>query len=491
MTMDATDYDAIVIGGGPGGYLAAERLARAGKSVLLAEQDRLGGTCLNVGCIPTKALLNSAKLYRHAQDGAGFGIDADNVRFDWTRVQAWKDQVVRRLVGGVAATQRKLGVKVVTAHASLIGPGLVEIDGRRQRCGDVIVATGSTPVKPPIAGTADNPLVVDSTGLLAIDAVPGRLAVIGGGVIGVEFASLFAAFGATVDVVELLPEILPFMDQAMAAQLRQAMPAIGFHTGCHVDAVDGATVRFHDAAGQPGQIEADLVLMAVGRRPQLDGWGAVESGLALGPRGVEVDSRCATNLPGVWAVGDVTGRSQLAHGAYRMAEIAAAHIIDPQSASQTGQVWRPDTVPWAVYGLPEAAGVGLSEERARATGGDIVTATVSLTRSGRFMAENEPTAPGLVKIVVDRASRVVLGVHLIGPYAPETIWGAATALELELTLEDVRQIVFPHPSVSEGIREAAWALADATTATSGGTWLGPHRGLALNEEGNHDEITVC
>ncbi len=198
--------------------------------------------------------------------------------------------------------------------------------------------------------------------------------------------------------------------------------------------------------------------MAVGRKPLLEGWGAREAGLDLGPAGVLVDDTMRTNLPNVWAVGDVTGRSLLAHAAYRMGEIAAAHIIDPVAAATSGQVLRTHTIPWAVYSLPEAAGVGLTQAQAAQAGHSVVTATVPLAVSGRFVAENGVRAPGMVKIIADAGTRAVLGVHMLGPYAPETIWGAAAALETELSIEDLRQLVFPHPTVSEGIREAAWAV---------------------------------
>ena len=452
------DRDVIILGGGPGGYLAAERLGHAGRRVLLVEQDALGGTCLNVGCIPTKSLLNSAKLYLHARHGEKFGINAPGVTFDWARVQAWKAEVVTTLVTGVAHTEKKAGVEVLSGHGTLVAPGAVEVDGVRHTADHVIVATGSVPVLPPIPGVAGNPRVVDSTGLLGVEAVPERLVVIGGGVIGVEFASLFAAFGATVDVVEMLPEVVPFMDADLAAKLRRGMEGVTFHLGCRVEAVEDGTVVYTTAKGVTERLDADVVLMAVGRRPLVDGWGAAEAGLEVSPRGVVVDDTMRTNLPNVWAVGDVTGRSLLAHAAYRMGEIAAAHIIDPVAARAAGQVLRADTIPWAVYSIPEAAGVGLTERQASERGLDVVTASVPLTLSGRFVAEQGLKAPGAVKIIAERASRVVRGVHVLGPYAPEMIWGAAAALETELTVDDLRQVVFPHPTVSEGLREAAWAV---------------------------------
>lgn len=453
-----TDYDVIVLGGGPGGYLAAERLGHAGKKVLLIEKDALGGTCLNVGCIPTKSLLNSAKLYVHAQDSAKFGITATGVAFDWAAVQSWKAEVVSTLVAGVGASEKRAGVEVVYGHGTLISAGVVEVDGVRKSAEHVIIATGSVPVMPPIPGAADNPKVVDSTGLLALEKLPERLAIIGGGVIGVEFASLFAAFGIQVDVIEMLPEIVPFADADLAAKLRRALTGATFHLNSRVTGIDGGTVHYTNAKGATVEVPADVILMAVGRKPLVEGWGASEAGLELGPKGVVVDDTMRTNLPNVWAVGDVTGRSLLAHAAYRMGEIAAAHIIDPVSAGKTGQVLRTNTIPWAVYSLPEAAGVGLTQAQAEQAGHRVVTATVPLAVSGRFVAENGVRSPGMVKLIADADTRFVLGVHMLGSYAPETIWGAALALETELRIEDLRQLVFPHPTVSEGIREAAWAV---------------------------------
>ncbi len=452
------DYDVIVLGGGPGGYLAAERLGHAKKKVLLVEQQYLGGTCLNVGCIPTKSLLNSAKLYLHAKHSAQFGVTAENVSFDWAKVQAWKDEVVTTLVGGVAMAERRGGVEVADAHGTLIGPGKVEVNGEIKTADHVILATGSVPVMPPIPGAKDNPAVVDSTGLLALERFPSKLVVIGGGVIGVEFASLFAAFGAQVEVIELLTEIVPFADADLAAKLRKGIEGVDFHLGCKVTGIEGSTVVYADDKGNQVRTEADVILMAVGRKPLVEGWGAEEAGLEHTPKGVTVDDALRTNLPNVWAVGDVTGRSLLAHAAYRMAEIVVAHILDPEQARRTGQTLRVDTIPWAVYSIPEAAGVGLTETQAKARGIEVVTATVPLVLSGRFVAENGLKAPGAVKIVVEKASRVVRGIHLVGPYSPETIWGAAAVLESEYTLDDLRQVVFPHPTVSEGIREAAWAV---------------------------------
>jgi dihydrolipoyl dehydrogenase len=454
-------YDVIVIGGGPGGYLAAERLAHGGKRVLLAEGDTLGGTCLNVGCIPTKSLLHCAKLYVHALHSEQFGVKAADVTFDWPQMQSWKQQVVTTLVKGVTATQRRLGVEVIHDHARLLGPGRVSIGGTEHHAEHVVLATGSSPALPPIPGVAGNPLVVDSTGLLAVSAAPRRLVIIGGGVIGVEFASLFSMLGTDVTVLEMLPEILPFADPDVARAVRQGLTGVRFRLGAQVRRVLPDAVEYASDTGVE-TAPADLVLMAVGRRPLVDGWGAAEAGLDVSPRGVRVDERLRTNLPNVWAVGDVTGTVLLAHAAYRMAEVAAANILVPTRAAGRGQVMRWDTVPWAVYSSPEAAGVGLTEAEAVSRGFTVRVASVPYLLSGRFVAENGTSAPGLAKIVADEPTGRALGIHLVGPYATENIWGAAVALETESTLDDLRQIVVPHPTVSEVVREAAWASRPGT-----------------------------
>jgi dihydrolipoamide dehydrogenase len=321
------------------------------------------------------------------------------------------------------------------------------------------MATGSVPVLPPIQGASGNERVVDSTGLLSIPAVPARLTVIGGGVIGVEFASLFSMLGSDVTVVEMLDEIIPFADEEMAGALRSSLSGVTFHLGSEVKSIEDGFVHYASKEGI-GSVESDVILVAVGRRPLIDGWGAADSGLEVSPRGVRVDDRLRTNLPNVWAVGDVTGRSLLAHAAYRMAEVAAANILDPRGAALRGEVMRWDTIPWAVYSVPEAAGVGLTEREATRRGHVVIAATVPHVLSGRFVAENGTTAPGSTKIVADAETRRVLGIHLVGPSSAEMIWGAVAALEAEFTVRDLRQIVFPHPTISEVVREAVWALPD-------------------------------
>jgi len=457
------DYDVIIVGGGPGGYAAAERLGAAKKRVLLVEKSALGGTCLNVGCIPTKTLINSAKIYAHARDGMRFGVKASDISFDWSAMQAWKREVVEKLRAAIAVTEKKYGVEVVPAEARLLGPGRVELhssDGSTLVHGAqaIVAACGSEPIMPPIPGVRDNPRVLDSTALLEIDEVPARLCVIGGGVIGVEFAGLFSALGSKVEVIEMMDEIVPFMDREQAPILRRAMKDVTFRLGCRVESIEAASVRYTTQNGLSAVTEADVILLAVGRRPLVSGWGAKEAGLDVSPRGVVVDERMRTNLPMVWAVGDVTGRSLLAHSAYRMADVASSDILGGGGASRGPEVMRYGAVPWVLYGLTEAAGVGMTEAAAREAGYDVKKASLPLRVSGRFCAEAGFAAPGSVKVVADRSSDRILGVHLVGSYASEMIWGAAALIEQEMRVRDVKEIVFPHPTVCEAISDAVKEL---------------------------------
>jgi dihydrolipoamide dehydrogenase len=256
----------------------------------------------------------------------------------------------------------------------------------------------------------------------------------------------------------MMDEIVPFMDKEQAPVLRRAMKGVSFRLGCKVERLEGAIVHYKAKDGTDAKAEADLVLMAVGRRPVLEHWGAKESGLDFSPKGVTVDERMRTNLPGVWAVGDVTGKSLLAHSAYRMADVAVADILAGGGASHGSNIMRYDAVPWAVYGITEAAGVGMTEQEAQAKGIEIKKASLPLKVSGRFCAENGFASQGAVKVIADRATDRILGVHVVGAYASEMIWGAAALIEQELRASDAREIIFPHPTVCESIRDALFEL---------------------------------
>ncbi len=468
-------YDVIIIGGGPAGYLAAERLGHEGKQVLLVEKSFLGGTCLNIGCIPTKTLLNSAKLFVHAKEGDHFGVHCEGLSYDWSVIQGWKTEVVEKLRSGIAGMMEKYKVNVLEGTGELLAPPrgkegaqvrITLTDGRVQeeQGRAVLISTGSVPVMPPIPGVEHNEQVVDSTGLLEIEKVPKSLIIIGGGVIGVEFASLFASLGSTVTIIEMMDEIVPFMDREQAPILRRAMKNVEFRLGCRVEKLSGGRVFYETKDGSEAQIDGDLILMAVGRRPQLKGWGADQLGLNIGRQGIAVDERMRTNLSGVWAAGDVTGKSLLAHAAYRMGEVAVSDILnhldrlEGKEGTPRDMRMRYDAIPWAVYGNPEAAGVGLTEQEAEQRGIHIIKSSLPMRISGRFAAENTFAAPGTCKVIADERTGNILGVHAVGSYASEFIWGAAALIEQELRLRDVKELVFPHPTVSEIIRDVIWTM---------------------------------
>lgn len=453
-------FDVIVIGGGPGGYLAAERLGHRGKKVLVIEKQYMGGTCLNVGCIPTKTLLNSAKHYLHAKEAWQFGVHTDNVSFNMTEMMSWKEQVVKTLRSGVTASVKKCGAQIIEGTGVIVAPGSVKVaeTGETYQAKAILVAAGSVPAMPPIPGAKDNPAVVDSTGLLSVEACPERLCVIGGGVIGVEFASLFGTLGSQVSVVEMMDEIIPPMDKDQAPLLRKALHNTTFHLGCKVERLEGGTVHFTTKDGKQESVTADLVLMAVGRRSETQSWGGKESGLDITPKGVNVDDKMRTNITGIWAAGDVNGRSMLAHSAYRMAEVAVNDICSYLDGTENRDLMRYNAIPWVVYSIPEAAGVGMTQQEAESKGLAVKTASVPMLVSGRFIAENGTKATGTVKVVVDVQTDMILGVHILGPYASEMIWGAAALIENEMRVQDVKQMIFPHPTVCEAIREAIWSL---------------------------------
>lgn len=455
----------LIIGGGPAGYLAAERagarLQPGDEPVVLVEQDQIGGVCLNAGCVPTKTLLHSAKLYEQAQHGERFGVTSADLRYDLHAAMAWKQNVIETLQKGIKASLKKHGVTVITGRAELVDRSTVQVGDQQIAAEHIIIATGSSPARPPIPGL-DGQQVVTSTELLQITELPKRLAVIGGGYIGMEFASYFSAIGTEVHVIEMMDEIIPFMDAELSKTLRTSIKGVTYHLGSKVERVDGGTVYF-SAAGSAGDggtaesVEADLVLVAIGRRPNVDGLGLEAAGIEYDRGGIRVDERMRTNLPGVYAAGDVNGRSLLAHSAYRMAEVAVADIFGGRAGSRGADRMRYDAIPWVVFTTPEVAGCGMSEEQAREAGLDPVTAKLTMKASGRYLAEH-PTERGFVKVVVDRNDRRLLGVHMIGTGSSEQIFGAAMAIETELRVEDIREIIFPHPTSSEVLRDVMWEI---------------------------------
>jgi len=457
-------HDLIVMGGGPGGYLAAERAGALGKSVLLVEQRRLGGVCLNEGCIPTKTLINAAKVYTHRKEAAQFGVVFEGARFELAAAMAWKKKTVDTLVRGVEYQMKRYKVEVVEGTAELTGRNRVRVGETVYEAKNIIVATGSSTAMLPIPGAdlghgdegparanGGRPRLVTSREILEIEELPARLVVIGGGVIGMEFASLFSHLGSKVEVIEMLDTIVPVMDAEISRLLQKSLNQITFHLKARVEEIGDEGVRFTDAEGKSHLIGADLVLMAVGRRANVAGIGLEAAGVDFDKTGIRVNEQMRTNLPGLYAVGDVTGKSLLAHSAYRMAEVAVNTMFGAADRM------RYSAIPWVVYTIPEASGCGLTEEQAAKDGRRVRTAKLQMRANGRFIAENGQ-ANGLCKVIVDADTERLLGVHIIGATNSEMIYGAAAMIEAELRVKELREIIFPHPSVSEIIRDTVWEL---------------------------------
>lgn len=447
-----SSYNLIVIGSGPGGYIAAQRAGALGKKVLIIERDNLGGVCTNVGCIPTKSLLNSAKLYRYAQESEAMGVSAEKVSFDLTKAMEWKQDTVETLRGGIAFLMKSAKADVVFGEAVCLDANRVQVGQEVYQGETIIIATGSSPLVPPIKGS-DLPNVLTSNEVLSLDKLPASLVVIGGGVIGIEFASFFNSVGVKVSVVEMMDEILPMVDKEMAKLVRREMKPVEFFLSCKVTEIKKDGVLFTNDKGESQELKGEMVLLSVGRKPNLEAVKNLK--LDINRSGIVVDEMLRTNIPNIYAIGDVNGKSLLAHSASRMAEVVVGNLY-----GKGRQKMRYNAIPWAVYGMPEVAGCGLTEDEANSQGREVKSATVQMRSNGRFLAEHGKRAAGLCKVVVDAKSRAILGIHLLGPYSSEIIYGAAAIIEAELRIEDVKEIVFPHPSVSEIIRDTLFAIEE-------------------------------
>ncbi len=450
-------YDLIVIGGGPGGYDGAERAGHAGLSTLLIEKRALGGVCLNEGCIPSKTLLNSAKIADYARHGSKYGVSAENVKLDHKEVVNRKNKVVRTLVAGVSMKMKKSGVTVVNGEAVIDGHNS---EGFQVKVGDAVytgkrlmIATGSEPVMPPIPGLREgyaDGFVLTNREILDLKELPERLVIIGGGVIGLEMASYFNSAGCKVTVVEMLDHIAGPTDREISTILYNNYKKLGvdFRLSAKVTQITSGTVVFETAEGLQS-VPADKVLVSIGRRPKTDGIGLETIQVETERGRIVTDENMKTNIPEVYAVGDVNGVSMLAHTAYREAEVCVNTILGKKDRM------RYNAIPSVIYTNPEVASVGETEESAKQKGLDVEIVKLPLSYSGRYVAETSG-GDGIVKVLIDRKYKTIRGVHMIGSYASEIIYGAAMMIETEMRVEDVRQIVFPHPTVCEVIREAMW-----------------------------------
>jgi dihydrolipoamide dehydrogenase len=446
------DCDVVVLGGGPAGYTAAIRAAQLGGKVVCVEREpALGGTCLRVGCIPTKAWVQSAHALHAARElNAKLGVVTSEPVLDFAAAAAWKDGVVAQMTGGVASLFKAFGVEWVQGSGRFTGPNSLAVEGGEQIAfRSAIIATGSYAMRPPIPGL-DSPRCVDSTGLLAQTAVPRRLVVLGGGIIGCEFASIFQRFGSEVTIVEMLDTLIPQEDADAAKELAKAFKRRGItmHLGRQCTAVDdhGTHLTVHFGDGE--QVDADLMLVSVGRAPLVDGLGLETLGIGADRRaGIPTDERTRTVVPHVHAAGDVAGRWQLAHTAFREGEIAAENAMGHDSALGDPAVPRP------IYTDPEIAGVGLTEAQARERYGDAVAVGVFPWVANARAVMSGETA-GWVKSIHETAYGELLGIVIVGPHATDLIEAGVVALDAESTVETIADGIAPHPTLSEALKEA-------------------------------------
>lgn len=448
-------YDLAIIGGGPAGYVAAENAGAKGLKTVLFEKRELGGVCLNEGCIPTKTLLYSAKMYEHAQGGKKYGITAEGVAYDYKKIADRKTKVVRKLVAGIKMKMENHNVEVVRGDAFIESGDTncirITCGGQGYEAAHLLICTGSEAFVPPIPGIESNEAVLTNREILALTAAPASLVIIGGGVIGMEFASFYNSLGIPVTVIEMLPEILGGMDKEVAEMVRGIYTKRGvkFCLGCKVTAIDGNTVHYTDDEGNALTAGGDKILMSVGRRAVLKGFG-LENIAVEAERGIKVNEYMQTTMPNVYAAGDVTGFSLLAHTASREGEVAVNHILGKEDKMEY------NAIPGIVYTNPEVSSVGLTEEQATAQGIEYRVSKLPMTYSGRFVAENEGQM-GLCKILADTQGYVI-GVHMVGNPSGEFICAACMAITHKINIEQLKRTVFPHPTVSEIMKEGLFEL---------------------------------
>ena len=450
----------IVIGGGPGGYVAAIRAAQLGAEVTVVEKQYLGGTCLNVGCIPTKCLLHSAELVEQIKtQGKDIGVEVEGVKVNFPQVIAHKNAISKQLTSGVAGLLKLNKVKKVDGTAKFTGEKQLEVtkaDGSKETmtADAIIVATGSVNAQPPIPGLKENPNCIDSTGALSLEKLPQTMVVIGGGVIGLELACAYAAFGTKITVVEAMDHMLPMLDGDLTKIGVAHMKKMGmdFHLECPVQSVEsspvGAKVVCKDKSGKTVSFEAEKVLVAIGRKANTAGLDLAAGKIDNDKGRILVNDRMQTNVPGVYAIGDcVFGHAQLAHTASAMGEVASENICGLEAH------YCEKTNPTCVYMEPEAASVGLTEEQCKAQGIAYKVGKFPMSANGKALILNG--GEGLVKIIAGAEYGEILGMHIIGPRATDLIAEGALAIEGEMTLDEIVDTIHSHPTVTETLREAA------------------------------------
>lgn len=451
------DYDVLVIGAGPGGYHAAIRASQLGLKVACVEREAVGGVCLNIGCIPTKALLHAAEMVHASHQAAEFGLTFAETKLNIAKLNGWKDSIVKKLTGGVAGLFKANKVTLLTGQASFVDEHAVQVGDKTHTAAHIIIATGSDPARLP-GLEVDQDRIVDSTGALVMpDPVPARMLCVGGGVIGFEFAQVYNNLGSKVKVIEFLPNVIPGADADAVKEFAKVMTKQGIEIVTQMKAnsaenkADGVHVELENVkTGEKTTEVFDRVLVAVGRRPRTDGLNAERAGVTVTERGfIPADKQQRTNVPHIFAIGDVAGNPMLAHKAMKEG-LVAAEVIAGKPAEQDAVA-----IPGVVYTNPELAWVGLTEQEARDKGHEIKTGVFPMSASGRAMTLQ--STEGFVKMVVEKDTDLLLGVHIVAPHASDMLAEAGLALEMAATATDISLTIHAHPTLGESILEAAEA----------------------------------
>lgn len=443
-------YDVAVLGGGPGGYEAAIRCSQYGLKTVLIEARELGGTCLNRGCIPTKALLHGAEFYDEAKGAQEFGVLFDNITFDYEKLAAYKEKIVSRLRKGIEGLEKAHGVTVIKGFGVLKNANEIAVNGETVVADHIILATGSAPFLPPIPGV-DNKSVMTSDEVLEMKQCPESLVIIGGGIIGIEFATLYASLGKKVAVIEMQPDILQGIDKEIVKELSQILKRKGVQiiAGAKVTGIEEAeeiTVNY-EKDGQPKSAAGTCCIVSVGRKAQIDQIGLDAVGIKRNGSFIEVDAYLRTNIPSIYAIGDITGKIQLAHVATKQGMVAAENIIGKQKRMKY------EVVPSCLYTNPEIAWIGLSEEEAIKAGKNIKIGRYGVGGNGKSSVMGH--SKGLIKLVCDHVTGEVYGAQIMAPRATDMIGEIAVIMECEGTIEELSDTIHPHPTVCEIIVEAA------------------------------------
>lgn len=447
--------DLIVIGAGPGGYVAAIRAAQLGMKVVIIEKDACGGTCLNYGCIPTKALYKNAQVVNYMDHSQEYGIQIDGYKLDMEQVQARKNKIVKTLTGGVEYLLKSNKVNVEYGTAKIIKAGLVEVTGKdgavkRLEGKRILIASGSKSSRLPIEGM-DLDGVITSKEALEMKHVPKEIVIIGGGVIGIEFAGIYQAFGAKVTVVEFMPHIIPNVDVEITGRLKKLLEkrGISIMTGSKVEKIekkDGGLSVQVDAGGAKQSLSCDEVLVSTGREMDVEGMNLDAVGIRYDRKGIKVDADYQTNIPGIYAIGDVTGRVMLAHVASEEGKVAVERMAGEKSEVDY------DLIPNSIFTFPDVSSIGLSEEQAKEQGIDYITSKYQFSGNGKALTMND--AEGMVKVIASKDKSKILGVHIIGPNASDLIAEAAIAMNGMFTVEEAADVMHGHPTLSEAFDEA-------------------------------------